>query len=205
MVFCEQAPDQQTVYRHRRNMRKEIVGLVGAASISVALLGTASAAGAATTGVTSVGSAQSASVSKVNGSIKRSEVIARAKYWLGKGIRYNMNGHHRDPQGRQYRTDCSGYVSMALHLGSSLSTVTLPGVGHKISKRSLKEGDFIGHLGPGTGGAGGHVRLFEKWANSAHTLYWAYDFGSTPVKHQIYKLSTPSNYTAYEYKKIKNG
>jgi hypothetical protein len=70
---------------------------------------------------------------------------AEAHYWLGKGIVYNMNGSHRDPQGRMYRTDCSGYVSMALHLSSSLSTVTLPGVGHKISKKSLAAGDYIGH------------------------------------------------------------
>ena len=186
-------------------MRKEIVGLVGAASLSVALLGTATTAGASTTGVPNAGSPQSTSVSKVGGPIKRSEVIARARYWLGKGIRYNWNGAHRDPEGRMYRTDCSGYVSMALHLSSSLNTVTLPGIGHRISKKSLQAGDFIGHLGPGTEGAGGHVRLFEKWANSAHTLYWAYDFGSTPVKHQIYNLNTPSFYVAYEYKKIKNG
>jgi hypothetical protein len=31
--------------------------------------------------------------------------------------------------------------------------------------------DYIGHMGAGTGGAGGHVRLFQKWANAAHTTY----------------------------------
>lgn len=98
---------------------------------------------------------------------------------------------------------------MALHLSPSgvgaPSTVNLPKYGTKLkSRKDMKMGDYTGILGDGTAG---HVRLFEKWSNKAKGTYWAYDFGSTPVKHTIYKLSTdkPRNgigWTAYRYKKI---
>jgi len=182
-----------------------IIAVFGAASIAAGAL-VVPAVATAGTARTAAPAARASAGSKVGGAIKRSEVISRAKYWYDHrgSFSYNMNGSYRDPQGRQYRTDCSGYVSMALHLSSSLSTVTLPGVGHRVAKAKMHAGDYIGHMGAGTGGAGGHVRLFQKWANSAHTTYWAYDFGSTPVKHQTYSLST-KGYTAYSYKNIKSG
>ncbi|GLY84183.1 hypothetical protein [Actinoallomurus iriomotensis] len=178
-----------------------VLGALGAVS-AAGFLAVVPAAGA----TPAVAADATAATSKVGGAIKRSEVISRAKYWYDRRnkFRYDWQGSYPDPQGRRYRTDCSGYVSMALHLKSSLSTVTLPGVGHKISKKSMQAGDYIGHMGAGTGGANGHVRLFQKWANRAHTTYWAYDFGSTPVKHKTYSLST-KGYTAYRYDKIKSG
>jgi hypothetical protein len=153
-----------------------------------------------------------AAASKEGGAISRAEVISRAKYWYEHrgSIPYTTTGAtHRDPDSanHDYRRDCSGFVSMALHLKTSLSTVTLPDVGTKISRSAMRPGDFTGVLGNGTEGAAGHVRLFEKWANQRAGTYWAYDFGSTPVKHGIYTLSmdAPRNrigWTAYRYKKV---
>jgi hypothetical protein len=154
-----------------------------------------------------------AAKSKEGGAISRAEVISRAKYWYDHrgSIPYSSKATstHRDPDSAShaYRRDCSGFISMALHLTSSLSTVTLPGVGTKISRTAMHPGDFTGVLGNGTAGAAGHVRVFERWANKRAGTYWAYDFGSTPVKHQIYKLGTdaPRNgigWSAYRYKKI---
>jgi hypothetical protein len=147
------------------------------------------------------------------GQISRAEVISRAKYWFDhRGhIFYTKSGAtYRDPESAShaYRRDCSGLVAMALHLPSTLyNTANLPSVGTKISRTDMQPGDFTGILGKGTDGPAGHVRLFEKWANKRAGSYWAYDFGQTPVKHQIYKLSTdaPRNrigWTAYRYKKI---
>ncbi|MCO5968747.1 hypothetical protein [Actinoallomurus soli] len=190
-------------------MRKQILGLLGAASIaSTAFVAAAPVAGAAAPAA-SAGQV-SAQAGRIGGKISRNEVIQRAAYWYKHraGIRYNWQGSYRDPDGQhRYRTDCSGYVSMALHLKTSASTVTLPGYGVKIGRKSMKKGDFTGILGAGTGGAAGHVRIFEKWANKAHTAYWAYDFGSTPVKHKVYYFSTdkPRNghgWSAYRYKKV---
>jgi hypothetical protein len=192
-------------------MRKQLVGLLGAASIgAAALVASGPVAGAATAPSGTV-SAQST----IGGKISRSEAISRAKYWYTHraSIPYNGGATYRDPDGHhRYRQDCSGYVSMALHLSPSgigaPSTVNLPKYGTKLkSRRDMKMGDYTGILGNGTAGAAGHVRLFEKWSNKAKGTYWAYDFGSTPVKHAIYQLSTdkPRNgigWTAYRYKKI---
>src|SRR4051794_19313696 len=115
----------------RKQISRQAIGVLGTATVAAGVIAAAPAAGAAP----STGGVAAKPASSVGGSIKRSEALSRARYWLNKGIVYNMNGSHRDPQGRMYRTDCSGYVSMALHLGSSLSTVTLPGVGHRISKK----------------------------------------------------------------------
>lgn len=145
------------------------------------------------------------------GAISREEVLSRAKYWYDNrgGIPYDWAGYYRDPDSADhtYRQDCSGFVSMALHLTDSLSTVTLPSVGTQIPRTAMQPGDYTGILGDGTAGDAGHVRLFEKWADQSAGTYWAYDFGATPVAHQIYRLSTdePRNgigWTAYRYDNI---
>ena len=41
---------------------------------------------------------------------------------------------------------------------------------------------------------GKHVRLFEYWTDATHTAYVAYDFGTTPVKHQQYTWGAPGEY-----------
>ena len=114
--------------------------------------------------------------STVGGQISRAEVIARAQYWLGKDIEYSQYAYYPDPDGRSYRTDCSGYVSMAWHLGTSASTETLPNYSHAIDRSELKPGDILNYYSE-------HVILFEKWDNAAHTKFSYYSFGSTPVKH----------------------
>jgi hypothetical protein len=193
-------------------MRKQVLGLLGAASIgSAVLVAGGPAAGAAPA---APGGAVSAK-SRIGGTISRSEVISRAKYWYTHrgSIPYNGGAAYRDPDGHhKYRQDCSGYVSMALHISPSgigaPSTVSLPQYGKKLgSRRDMKKGDYTGILGNGTAGAAGHVRLFEKWSSKSAGTYWAYDFGSTPVKHAKYKLSSdaPRNgigWSAYRYKKI---
>ncbi|MQS34890.1 C40 family peptidase [Streptomyces katsurahamanus] len=117
-----------------------------------------------------------AAASAVDGEISRSEVIARARFWLDKGIPYNQGGSYPDQDGRNYRTDCSGYVSMAWHLGTSANTQTLPNYSHEISRSDLKPGDILNSFYD-------HVILFEKWEDAARTKFSYYSFGSTPVKH----------------------
>uniref|UniRef100_UPI003D752058 NlpC/P60 family protein n=1 Tax=Streptomyces sp. WAC 04229 TaxID=2203206 RepID=UPI003D752058 len=110
--------------------------------------------------------------------ITRSEVIDRAKTWVGIGLDYSWTGSHGG-----YRTDCSGYVSMAWRLSSSLTTDTFAGAGviESISKGELKPGDALLN---DNSGANGHVVLFEKWANSSHTSYWGYEFTGSGVHHR---------------------
>jgi cell wall-associated NlpC family hydrolase len=73
----------------------------------------------------------------------------------------------------KYRTDCSGFVSMAF--GLSLSYVTgdmaQSWFSTPITKGELQPGDLMLNATPGDG----HVVLFERWADSAHSSYVAYE------------------------------
>ncbi|NLE97837.1 MAG: C40 family peptidase [Propionibacterium sp.] len=112
--------------------------------------------------------------SVVGGQISRAEVISRARDWVNRRVPYSMYANTHDRNGRLYRTDCSGFVSMALHLSGSPSTVTLTSYGvHWIPKSSMLPGDLIGNLGPGTGGAAGHVVIFNGWVDSSQTRFYA--------------------------------
>ncbi|WP_053693097.1 FG-GAP-like repeat-containing protein [Streptomyces sp. WM6372] len=131
--------------------------------------------------------AQSAADSSVGGQISRSEVIARAKTWVAAGVPYSMTSYRTDANGR-YRTDCSGFVSMAWHLASSSAnnygetTGTLLDFTSSIGKDSLKPGDIMLNPDPG---ASGHVVIFNGWANAEHTRYDAYEqAGSVGAVHR---------------------
>ncbi|WP_063757386.1 FG-GAP-like repeat-containing protein [Streptomyces sp. NRRL S-378] len=146
-----------------------------------------------------------AAESTVGGSITREEIIERAKYWLGKSIPYNQGGSYPDSDGRNYRTDCSGYVSMAWHLPTSLSTHGLGSSSdvYEIPRSDLKAGDILNSYYD-------HVILFDKWDDAAHTKFSYYSFGSTPVKHvtgvsinaATFDSHPNGDYKALRYKRV---
>ncbi|BAJ29677.1 MULTISPECIES: hypothetical protein [Kitasatospora] len=157
----------------------------------------------ATTAVTVATATTAQAASSVDGQITRGEVIQRAQYWYGKTIAYNQGATYPDSSGRAYRTDCSGYVSMAWHLGASPSTQGLPGYATEIPRSQLKAGDILNSFYD-------HVILFEKWDDAAHTTFSYYSFGSTPVKHRTgisinaatFDSHPNGDYKAYRYNKI---
>ncbi|MEV6264236.1 VCBS repeat-containing protein [Streptomyces sp. NPDC051784] len=110
--------------------------------------------------------------------ITRSEVIQRAKSWVGQGLDYSWTNYHDG-----YRMDCSGYVSMAWRLSSSLTTDTFAGAGvtTSISKADLKPGDALLN---DASLANGHVVLFGKWVDSARTSYMGYEFTGSGVHYR---------------------
>ncbi|MFE2548250.1 FG-GAP-like repeat-containing protein [Streptomyces sp. NPDC059355] len=122
-------------------------------------------------------SAAATADSSAGGSISRSEVLSRARTWIDAGVGYSMTSYRTDENGR-YRTDCSGFVSMAWHLPSSSAnnygetTGSLMNVTSSIAKESLKPGDIL--LNPDSG-VNGHVVIFNGWANADHTKYRAYE------------------------------
>lgn len=108
----------------------------------------------------------------INDKISRADIMARAQFWVDKHVPYSMDASYPDPQGTNYRTDCSGFVSMALHTTpQGYSTVSLPDVAKSISWSELQAGDFVGTLGPGTGGAAGHVTIFHSWVDKCKKAY----------------------------------
>ncbi|WP_194917346.1 C40 family peptidase [Catenulispora rubra] len=147
--------------------------------------------------------------SSINGSISASEILSRAASW--NGTPYSSGVYKAGPGGDvSYRTDCSGYVSMAFHLSGSPSTIDLPSYVHSISKADLQPGDILGVLGPGTGGNAGHVLIFDGWADSGHTQYNAWeDSGDQGVHHGVIPYPywpntsgpSPSLYQPYRYNK----
>ncbi|MFJ3876573.1 hypothetical protein ACIPW5_03830 [Streptomyces sp. NPDC090077] len=120
--------------------------------------------------------ATTAATSTVGGKISRTEIIERAKYWLDKGLIYNQGGSYTDSSGKSYRTDCSGYVSMAWHLSWSPNTIALNESSYPINFNDLKPGDILN--------SDEHVFIFAQWENAAKTSFSYYSFGSTPVKYR---------------------
>lgn len=102
----------------------------------------------------------------------RQQVLDRAQYWVDQGLPYSMEGYAPGPDGHRFRTDCSGMVAMAYNLtDQSYSTVNLPERFSPIAKDDLQPGDIIGNLGPGTGGAAGHVVVFDGWVDDSKTQF----------------------------------
>ncbi|KAL4886165.1 hypothetical protein BJY04DRAFT_213698 [Aspergillus karnatakaensis] len=144
--------------------------------------------------------------SSYQGSITRSEILKRGKYWTDRGIPYSMEAEYPDAQGRNYRTDCSGFVSMALHAWApGYGTVNLGDVAEAITWGEIQAGDFVGTLGAGTGGAAGHVVIFTGWVDSSkeefHTLECRGTYGCEPYKRE--KGFKVGGFTAKPYKYVK--
>lgn len=117
---------------------------------------------------------------------------ARAQSWVDANVAYSQSTYYTNQYGT-YRTDCSGYVSMIWGLGSSYNTSTLPNVSHQIAKDDLRTGDVL----LDNTGSDAHVVMFDSWANSDHTYYWAYE--QTPPKAVFRKIPYPywSGYGPY--------
>ncbi|MET8083266.1 FG-GAP-like repeat-containing protein [Micromonospora sp. NPDC005197] len=177
-------------------------------------LGVALAAGAGLSGgvATVLASSPEAAFadSSVGGSISPTEVLSRAKYWYDNrgSIPYSQGGYYRDENGKNYRTDCSGFVSMAWHLSTSKTTYNMYTVSKQISKSDLQPGDILNS-------ASQHVILFKRWINQSTGTFEYYAFGSTPVKIDTETLSgggdglidshPASNYVARRYNNITTG
>lgn len=97
--------------------------------------------------------------------ITRAEILKRARSVPQNSVPYSQSTIGFP--GR-YRSDCSGYVSMAWGIapngpgcwgGFSTVSAVLNGYMKEIPWASLLPGDAIGHCGPGTGGDYGHIIL----------------------------------------------
>lgn len=118
------------------------------------------------------------------------EVLARAVDWDEANPTYCQSDTFPDRHGKQYRPDCSGFVSMAWHLpGYPRTTHTLPEVSTRIPIDEVQPGDALinDH----------HTELV--WAVEGSTIT-TIGFGSTPVDHQTLSfVSAEMTYDAYRY------
>lgn len=144
--------------------------------------------------------------------LSRDTMINRARTWLtannGGPVPYSMERNWKDG----YRQDCSGFVSMALGLGKpGLNTVGLAdsrnGVTTRLSSTSqLQTGDLLIDYST-TDGDFRHVVIFEKWANTSHSAYWAYEQrGTYGTTHRQLKYGIGSdNYDPFRPVKLGGG
>ena len=80
--------------------------------------------------------------------------------------------------------DCSAYVSAAWGV-ARYTTESIGWVSFPIAKEELRSGDAM-NLQIGRDPEGfGHIRLFEAWANEAHTLVWVYEETPPRAVHRV--------------------
>ena len=167
----------------------------------------------ATSGVSAVAATQStarpavASPSKCgrnpahNSHLTRATMQQRGKSWLGK-VWYSESSYYCNQYGR-YRQDCSGYVSMAWGLSTSYWTGTLVNVSKRIKRSQLRPGDALIHNPQST--ATGHVAMFIKWANKAHTepVVWEESHTGTKAGQTTWSVSYANTFYPIRYKNVK--
>ncbi|WP_067501257.1 hypothetical protein [Actinoplanes sp. TFC3] len=101
--------------------------------------------------------------------IKRDSVMTRAKDWYDRNVPYGSADAWDVNHGKRYRTDCSGFVSMAWKLKTSKTTWTLDDVSHVINWNDLLRGDAVVHEHD-------HAVLFDKWVNAdTKADFWVYE------------------------------
>jgi hypothetical protein len=129
-------------------------------------------------------------------SIMRNDVMTRAKSWLDERVYYSQARSHTNRFGT-YRTDCSGYVSMAWGLSSSLTTWTLWNVSNKIGPGELQPGDALLKDSGGTD----HVALFVRWAGPNRPVVWEEYTSGRPAEERVWESLrgfTPVRYKGTE-------
>ncbi|GAB3931391.1 hypothetical protein GCM10029976_035320 [Kribbella albertanoniae] len=139
--------------------------------------------------------------SVANGPISRQEMLLRSASWIRDKVPYSQdNGSPHVNEFGSYRRDCSGFLSMAWHLSSSLSTATLPSVMRQITYDDLQPGDALLRRSGGVN----HVGLFVGWYDTARTrpkVREEYDFGHI-AEERIWTNSYFKTFTPYRYNKV---
>ncbi|WP_122980388.1 FG-GAP repeat domain-containing protein [Actinoplanes teichomyceticus] len=133
----------------------------------------------------------------------RDQVLDRAQSWLDVGIPYSQSRCYENRYG-DYRTDCSGFVSMAWGIGGSGSghwTGNLLDKADKIARSSLKPGDALLRY---TGDPHqNHVALFVKWSDAEHTKPVVIEqTGSSDTIRDTWSESYAAQYTPVRYNHI---
>ncbi|WP_170322916.1 FG-GAP repeat domain-containing protein, partial [Acrocarpospora macrocephala] len=159
-------------------------------------LGMTTAAALAFTGVavTTVAVATPAhAASTAGGQITRSEILARAQYWVDPPQEYTyLNSSDTSTWrtgptgGEKYRRDCSGLISMVWHLPQGYYDTSVyeswiggPQLTRLASFNDLQPGDAV--LRVNFKGLSDHTELFDHWKNPANHGEGAYfySFNST--------------------------
>lgn len=108
---------------------------------------------------------------------KRFDILTRAKELLGTSYVWGANAPNR-------AMDCSSYVSWTWGV-MRYSTDSLWQVSHEIEKEDLRPGDAMNLTTGRDPQRYGHIRIFEAWANEAHSLVWVYEETPPRAVHRV--------------------
>jgi hypothetical protein len=147
--------------------------------------------------------------SRLGQPIRRSEIIERAESWLQPSVPYSTTKFHHNEFGI-YRTDCSGYVSMAWGLPSvplnrrgGLDTLGLATVSEQIERDELRAGDVL--LRTEGSRLIRNVAIFHEWADTTETAYWGFEqSGGTGTVHRLitYPYGGQEHYLPRRYRNV---
>jgi hypothetical protein len=161
-------------------------------------------------------SARPAAAVVYGGPIRRTAILFRAMDWLRRGVPYSEDNRRAVwdvNRGRQYRPDCSGFVSMAWaldprRLGRAPVTWEFPQYAVPIRWASLASSDVLLHLVPADRGVE-HVQLFERWAGTAHRTMVIVEssssFGGMRRRLVTSRASAGAGYVPYRYRNVTAG
>ncbi|MEU9372579.1 peptidoglycan-binding protein [Streptomyces sp. NPDC048255] len=179
------------------------------AGLAVAGLGSAQAhaavqAPAGRPAMAPAGAAASPTLSAARRTSTRAGILARAQAWVDARVPYSGSAYYQG-----YRTDCSGFVSMAWGLGESHWTGDLDQFGVRITKEELQPGDMLLFHNPADPSRGSHAVLFAGWADQAHTRYTVMEQsgsrGAVKRTAPYAYFSHSSSYVPYRYKNLGGG
>lgn len=113
---------------------------------------------------------------------KRISAMQRGFSWLDANVPYSQSRSYRG-----YRTDCSGFVSMAWNLGTSYNTASFMSGGapvRQVSWDQMMPADALGKRG--------HIMMFLGWNDAAHKNACVLEQASTASDMQFRVRSAAS-------------
>ncbi len=132
-----------------------------------------------------------------NKATSRGDALARSVTWIQARVPYSQSACHQNQHGN-FRTDCSGYVSMIWGLRQSYTTATLDQVSHPIARADLRPGDALNRPGD-------HVALFVGWSDAARTKPLVREQAGpngAPTTERVWSASYAGTYTPIRYDNI---
>ncbi|TWE12321.1 hypothetical protein [Rudaeicoccus suwonensis] len=158
------------------NLKKTTITMLVAGSFAVAPAAFAATGTAAPHAAPRVGrSTVTTTPTTVEPALTGTQIHQRALAWIDEHVPYSQTTYVDGPAPYvgPYRTDCSGFVSMAWGLNTSDTTQSLRGVATQITDSQLQMGDILDYNSTKDPTDGSHVVMFVSWANAQHTAYLA--------------------------------
>ncbi|MEU4409413.1 helix-turn-helix transcriptional regulator [Streptosporangium sp. NPDC023963] len=139
--------------------------------------------------------------------VDRAGMIGRARSWHPATARRVPYSQFKTYGG--YRTDGSGYVSMALGLpkpGPNTISLASSDFSRRIKMTELLQGDLV--IDPVGGNTARAVVIFDRWADAGRTSYWAYQQRSGyGTDHRVvdHGLKPDDQFRAHRPVNLRNG